>query len=130
MTNRETDTHANDEGDGEVGTVSLMRNIDFVSFNEELLHYNNWSGILADFVAGTLFNNCQFINSANDLEFGGDISKICCNHLRIPERSEYMFWHVRGAKVVKETIRRCRTSRSMAMKRIFLSTYFHILYTE
>ena len=94
-----------------------------MTLRDERNYFNQWSGILADYVATTVFNKCQFLNSDGDLEFGKVLCKLCCNHLQLPEQSRFMFWQSQGAAVVRETIKRCRTSRTTAMKNCFLSKW-------
>lgn len=74
-------------------------------------------------VLPTLFGVCKFLESNNDLEFNGTISKYFFHHLNIiPDQQEE--WWKSCSNIVRKAIDNKRASVGTAVKKEFMSKYF------
>lgn len=117
-----------DGGPRDVDDASVARNTNdalSVALKDQEALFKSWSFTLAEFAAQKLFGRCQFLNSDEQLEYGGHICSICLKALDIQGEIGFWFWQKVGATVVRLTIKRSRTSRTTGIKNCFMSKPLH-----
>ena len=86
----------------------------------EQQRYDLWATAVKQLTNQSIFQVVQFITNPQTVTYGGQLQKLTCESIGVPQDSQELFWAEVGSRALEEAIRRKRGTLLNAMKERFV----------